>query len=389
MNSGRAVFSQVISHLPAHEFHRCVRRYGGDRRPRGFSCMDQFLAMAFAQLTGRESLRDIETCLRSVQHRLYHLGFRGRISRSTLADANEAHDWRIWADLAQVLIAIARPMYAREAIGADLDATVYALDSTTIDLCVSLFPWARFRRTKAAVKLHTLLDLRGSIPTFLRISTGREHDVNILDEIVPEAGSFYVMDRGYIDFARLYVFVLSSAFYVVRCKKNVRLHRRYSRPVPLESGLLSDHTVVLRNVESARVYPGALRRVRFYDAETGQRLVFLSNNFDLAALTIAHLYKARWKVELFFKWIKQHLRIKAFYGASENAVKTQVWIAMATYLLVAILKKRLGLEASLYQLLQVVSITVFEKTPIFQAFQRAASKAETPHLSNQLTLLDL
>lgn len=389
MNAGRAVFSQVISHLPAHEFHRCVRRYGGDQRHRGFSCMDQFLAMAFAQLTGRESLRDIEACLRSVEHRLYHLGFRGRVSRSTLAEANEAHDWRIWADLAQVLIAIARPMYAHEAIGADLGATVYALDSTTIDLCLSLFPWARFRRTKAAVKLHTLLDLRGSIPTFLRISTGREHDVNILDEIVPEAGSFYVMDRGYIDFARLYAFVLSSAFYVVRCKKNVQLDRRYSRPVPLESGLLSDHTVVLRHYESARVYPDALRRVRFHDAEADQRLVFLSNNFDLAALTIAHLYKARWKVELFFKWIKQHLRIKAFYGTSENAVKTQVWIAIATYLLVAILKKRLGLEASLYQLLQVVSITVFEKTPILRAFQRTASKVETPYPSNQLTLLDL
>jgi hypothetical protein len=390
MNSGRAVFSQVISHLPAHEFQRCVRRYGGDQRHRGFSCMDQFLAMAFAQLTGRESLRDIEACLRSVEHRLYHLGFRGRISRSTLADANEAHDWRIWADLAQVLITIARPMYAREAIGADLDATVYALDSTTIDLCLSLFPWARFRRTKAAVKLHTLLDVRGSIPTFLHISTGREHDVNILDEIVPEAGSFYVMDRGYIDFARLYAFVLSSAFYVVRCKKNVQLDRRYSRPVPLESGLLSDHTVVLRHYESARVYPDALRRVRFHDAEADQRLVFLSNNFDLAALTIAHLYKARWKVELFFKWIKQQLRIKAFYGTSENAVKTQIWIAISTYLLVAILKKRLGLEqASLYQLLQVVSITVLEKTPILRAFQRTVSKVEMPHPPNQLTLLDL
>jgi len=390
MNSGRAVFSQVISHLPAHEFQRCVRRYGGDQRHRGFSCMDQFLAMAFAQLTGRESLRDIEACLRSVEHRLYHLGFRGRISRSTLADANEAHDWRIWADLAQVLITIARPMYAREAIGADLDATVYALDSTTIDLCLSLFPWARFRRTKAAVKLHTLLDLRGSIPTFLHISTGREHDVNILDEIVPEAGSFYVMDRGYIDFARLYAFVLSSAFYVVRCKKNVQLDRRYSRPVPLESGLLSDHTVVLRHYESARVYPDALRRVRFHDAEADQRLVFLSNNFDLAALTIAHLYKARWKVELFFKWIKQHLRIKAFYGTSENAVKTQIWIAISTYLLVAILKKRLGLEqASLYQLLQVISITVLENTPILRAFQRTVSKVEMPHPPNQLTLLDL
>ena len=389
MNSGRAVFSQLIDHLPAHEFHRCVRRYGGDRRHRGFSCMDQFLAMAFAQLTGRESLRDIETCLPSVAHRLYHLGFRGRISRSTLADANEAHHWRMWEDLAQALIGIARPLYAHEAIGADLDATVYALDSTTIDLCLSLFPWARFRRTKAAVKLHTLLNLRGSIPTFVRISPARGHDVNILDEFAPQAGSFYVMDRGYLDFARLYTFVLCSAFYVVRCKKNVRLDRRYSRPVPLESGLLSDHTVVLRNYQSARLYPDPLRRVRFHDAESDQRLVFLTNNFDLAALTIAHLDKARWKVDLFFKWIKQHLRIKAFYGTSENAVKTQVWIAIATYLLVAILKKRLGLEASLYQLLQVLSITVFEKTPILQAFEPSASKVEIPHPPNQLTLFDL
>jgi hypothetical protein len=344
--------------------------------------------MAFAQLTGRESLRDIEACLRSVEHRLYHLGFRGRPSRSTLADANEAHDWRIWADLAQVLIAIARPMYAHEAIGADLDATVYALDSTTIDLCLSLFPWARFRHTKAAVKLHTLLDLRGAIPTFLRITTGRGHDVNILDEIMPEAGSFYVMDRGYVDFARLYAFVLCSAFYVVRCKKNVQLDRRYSRPVPLESGLLSDHTVVLRNYESARVYPDALRRVRFHDAEADQRLVFLTNNFDLAALTITHLYKARWKVELFFKWIKQHLRIRSFFGTSDNAVKTQIWIAVAVYVLIAIVKKRLGLKASLYTILQMLSVTIFEKTPLDQMLAIKQPASDPSQFDNQLNLFD-
>lgn len=351
--------------------------------------MDQFLAMAFAQLTGRESLRDIEVCLRSLGPRLYHLGFRGRISKSTLADANEAHDWRIWADLAQALIAIARPLYAHEALDADLEATVYALDSSTIDLCLSLFPWARFQRTKSAVKLHTLLDLRGSIPTFVHVTAGRRHDVHTLDEIVPEAGSFYVMDRGYLDFARLYVFVLSSAFYVVRSKKNVLLDRRYSRPAAIDQGVLSDHTVIRHTPASARVYPDALRRVRFHDAATDQRLVLLTNNFELEALTIARLYKARWRIELFFKWIKQHLRVKAFYGLSENAVKTQIWTAMATYLLVAILKKRLGLDASLYKLLQVLSITVLEKTPVLQAFQRTISNVEIPAPSNQLNLLDL
>ena len=351
--------------------------------------MDQFLSMAFAQLTWRESLRDIEACLRSIQPRLYHMGFRGRVSRSTLADANETHDWRIWADLAQVLIGIARPMYANEPIGADLEATVYALDSTTIDLCLSLFPWARFRSAKAAVKLHTLLDLRGSIPTFLRISHGKLHDVNVLDDILPEAGSFYVMDRGYLDFQRLYVFVLCSAFFIVRSKTNVQLQRRYSRAVPPDSSVLSDHTVVLASCPSATAYPDALRRVRFHDAETDKRLVFLTNNFDLPAQTIAQLYKERWRVELFFKWIKQHLRIKAFYGTSENSVKTQVWIAIATYLLVAILKKRLTLDASLYQILQVLSVTLFEKTPILQAFKRTTSQPEIPTPRNQLTLLDL
>jgi len=351
--------------------------------------MDQFLAMAFAQLTWRESLRDIESCLRSVQPHLYHMGFRGRVSRSTLADANESHDWRIWADLAQVLIGVARPLYAGDSIDVDLNDTVYALDSTTIDLCLSLFPWARFRAHKAAVKLHTLLDLRGSIPTFIYISNGKVSDVKVLDEILPEAGSFYVMDRGYLDFERLYVFVLASAFFVTRTKKNVQFRRRRSLAVVPGTGVLSDHVVVLVNYESAVAYPDQLRRVRFRDPETGKRLVFLTNNFDLPALTIAKLYKARWRVELFFKWIKQHLRIKVFFGQSENAVKTQVWIAITTYLLVAIMKKRLGLDATLYQILQVLSVSLFEKTPIFQAFQHQNDLDSPVDDSKQLKLLDL
>ena len=351
--------------------------------------MDQFLAMAFAQLTWRESLRDIEACLRSVQPHLYHMGFRGRVSRSTLADANESHDWRIWADLAQVLIGIARPLYAGDSIDVDLNDTVYALDSTTIDLCLSLFPWARFRAHKAAVKLHTLLDLRGSIPTFIYISNGKVSDVKVLDEILPEAGSFYVMDRGYLDFERLYVFVLASAFFVTRTKKNVQFRRRRNLAVVPGTGVLSDHVVVLVNYESAVAYPDQLRRVRFRDPETGKRLVFLTNNFDLPALTIAKLYKARWRVELFFKWIKQHLRIKVFFGQSENAVKTQVWIAITTYLLVAIMKKRLGLDATLYQILQVLSVSLFEKTPIFQALQHQNDPESSGDNSKQLKLLDL
>lgn len=351
--------------------------------------MDQFLAMAFAQLTWRESLRDIEACLRSVQPHLYHMGFRGRVSRSTLADANESHDWRIWADLAQVLIGIARPLYAGDPIDVDLNDTVYALDSTTIDLCLSLFPWARFRAHKAAVKLHTLLDLRGSIPTFIYISNGKVHDVKVLDEILPEAGSFYVMDRGYLDFKRLYVFVLASAFFVTRTKKNVKFRRRRSLAVVPGTGVISDHIVVLVNYDSAVDYPDQLRRVRFRDPETGKRLVFLTNNFDLPALTIAKLYKARWRVELFFKWVKQHLRIKTFFGQSENAVKSQVWIAITTYILVAIMKKRLGLDATLYQILQVLSVSLFEKTPIFQAFQHQDNQDPSVESSNQLKLLDL
>jgi Domain of unknown function (DUF4372)/Transposase DDE domain len=388
MNQGRTVFSQLISFLPDREFRRCVERYQGDLRLRGFSCWDQYLAMAFAQLTYRESLRDIEACLRSMQGKLYHLGFRGKVARSTLADANESHDWRIFADFAQVLIAIARPLHARDPIGVDLEQSLYALDSTTIDLCLSLFPWAKFRRRKAAVKMHTLLDLHGNIPTFIRVTSGDVHDVNLLDEILPEAGAFYVMDRGYIDFQRLFVFTLSSAFFVVRTKSNVLLQRRYSHPVDKSTGVRSDQTVILTSFESASVYPDALRRVSYFDAETNKRLKFLTNNFALPALTIAQIYKCRWQVELFFKWIKQHLRIKAFYGTSENAVKTQIWIAVSVYVLVAIIRKRLGLEASLYQALQILSVTLFEKTPILCALQAIDVEANFAENVNQLILFD-
>ena len=345
--------------------------------------------MSFAQVTYRESLRDIEACLGSVSGKLYHMGFRGKVARSTLADANESRDWRIFADFAQVLIAIARPLYAGDPIGVDLDASLYALDSTTIDLCLSLFPWARFRKHKAAVKMHTLLDLHGNIPTFIGITDGAVHDVNILDEILPEAGAFYVMDRGYIDFGRLYVFTLCSAFFVVRSKKNVLLQRRYSHPVDKSAGVRSDHTVILTAIDSAKAYPDPLRRVSYLDVETKNRFKFLTNNFTLPALTITQIYKCRWQVELFFKWIKQHLRIKAFFGTSENAVKTQIWIAVSVYVLVAIVRKRLGLEGSLYQILQILSVTLFEKTPILQALQAPDSRDELPVSANQLILFDL
>src|SRR3989441_3300062 len=389
MHVGRTVFAQVMEHSPAYEFQKCVTRYDGNFGKRSFSCLDQFLCLGFAQLTYRESLRDIEACLRSVQGKLYHMGFRGRISRSTLADANESVDWRIYADFAQVLIATARPMYAAESLGFDLDGTVYALDSTTIDLCLSVFPWARFQSTKGAVKMHTLLDLRGSIPTFIEVSDGKRHDVNILDEILPEAGSFYVLDRGYLDFERLYALHRCGAFFVTRTQAGVLLRRRYSRAVDKTTGLRSDHTVVLTSVASMKHYPDPLRRVRFYDLEQRRWLIFLTNNFDLPALTIARLYKSRWKVELFFKWIKQHLRIKAFYGNSENAVKTQIWIAIAIYVLVAIVKKQLRVSASLYQILQVVSVTIFERVPILQAFQQQHAGEKSGLFSNQLSLFDL
>ena len=345
--------------------------------------------MAFAQPTYRDGLRDIEACLRSLGGKLYHMGFHGRVSRSTLADANDAHDWRIYADFAQVLIGMARPLYASDPIGVDLNDSLYALDSTTIDLCLALFPWAKFRRHKAAVKMHTLLDLHGSIPTFISITDGKVRDVNILDEILPEAGAFYVMGRGYVDFERLYVFTLSAAFFVVRTKSNVVLQRRYSHPADKSTGVRSDHTVILTAIDSAKAYPDALRRVGYLDVETKKRFRFLTNNFTLPALTIAQIYKCRWQVELFFKWIKQHLRIKAFYGTSENAVKTQIWIAVSVYVLVAIVRKRLGLEASLYQILQILSVTLFEKTPILRALQASDFDDDMGDSGNQLSLFDL
>jgi len=389
MNVGRTVFAQLISHLSHIDFQKCVARYGGDGHHRRLSCWDQLLAMAFAQFTYRDSLRDIEACLGSVGGKLYHMGFRSRIARSTLADANETHDWRIFADFAQHLIGIARPLHAEDPIGVDLDHTLYALDSTTIDLCLSLFPWARFRKHKAAVKMHTLLDLHGNIPTFISITDGKVHDVNVLDEIMPEAGAFYVMDRGYLDFERLYFFTLSAAFFVVRAKSNVILQRRYSHPVDTTTGVRSDHTVILTAIGSLKVYPEALRRVSYLDVETKKRFKFLTNNFTLPAITIAQIYKSRWQVELFFKWIKQHLRIKAFYGTSENAVKTQIWIAVSVYVLVAIVRKRLTLPLSLYQILQILSVTLFEKTPILQALQLSDSQDELDDNSKQLNLFHL
>src|SRR3984957_8577463 len=388
MNTGRTVFSQLIEFLPHQQFQKCVDRFGGGRYLKNLSSWDQYLAMAFAQLTYRESLRDIEACLGSVGGKLYHMGFRGKVARSTLAEANESRDWRIFADFAQVLIAAARSLYADDPIGVDLNASLYALDSTTIDLCLSLFSWARFRQHKAAIKLHTLLDLHGNIPTFIGITDGKVPDVRMLDEIVPEAGAFYVMDRGYIDFERLYVFSLSAAFFVVRTKKNVLLQRRYSHEVDKSSGVRSDHTVILTAINSIKAYPDALRRVSYVDLETNKRFKFLTNNFVLPALTIAKIYKSRWQVELFFKWIKQHLRIKAFYGISENAVKTQIWIAVAVYVLVAIIRKRLELPGSLYQILQILSLTLFEKTPILQALQPFDSQNELPDHGKQLILFD-
>jgi hypothetical protein len=386
---GQIVLSQLMEFLPRRDFNACVARYRGDHRQRSFSCRDQFLTLAFAQLTFRESLRDIVTCLEAMGAKLYHAGFRSQVSRSTLADANRVHDWRIYADFAQVLIRRARRLYASEPLSVELKQTVYALDSTTIDLCLSLFPWAKFRRRKGAVKLHTLLDLRGSIPCFVHISHGKMHDVMALDLLPIEPGAFYVMDRGYVDFQRLYRFTQGSAFFVTRGKRNLDCTRRERRTVDKATGLRSDQTIVLAGPKSSRLYPGPLRRVAFFDTENKRRLVFLTNNFTLPALTIARLYKSRWQVELFFKWIKQHLRIKAFYGTSDNAVKTQVWIAISVYVLVAIVKKELGLDRSLYEILQILSITLFEKTSLFTALSDPiAPNSETP-FPNQRTLFDL
>ena len=368
MKEGRTIFSQLMDWIPKYEFDKSVQRYQGNRYTKNFTCLNQFLVMAFAQLTYRESLRDIETCLRALKPKLYHAGIRGNIVRSTLAYANEKRDWRIFADFAQVLIAQARTLYAEEDFGVELEQTAYALDSSTIDLCMSLFPWAKFRKRKSAIKLHTLLDLRGNIPTTVIVTSGKVSDVKILDQLVFEPGAFYIMDRGYLDFARLYSMHLSSSFFVTRAKKNFQFARRYSHPIDKTTGLRCDQTIVLKGFYSKKDYPEALRRVGYFDADTNKRFDFLTNNFAQPALTIAQLYKSRWRVELFFKWIKQHLRIKAFYGTSENAVKTQVWIAISVYVLVAIIKKQLNLDQSLYTILQILSVTLFEKTPILQAF---------------------
>jgi hypothetical protein len=389
MYEGRTMFSQLLDHLPRHTFRRLVKRYRGDHRVRRFTCWDQFLAMVFAQLTFRESLRDVEACLGAIPERLYHLGFRcPAISRTTLADANEKRDWRIYADFAQVLIAEARRLYAGEHFGVALEETVYALDSTTIGLCLSLFPWAPFRRTKAGVKLHTLLDLKGSIPSFLRITPARTSDVSLLDELPLEAGAIYVMDRGYVDFARLHRFTRAQASFVVRAKKNLRFQRRYSHEVDRSTGLVCDQTVMLVTPRSLEGYPEPLRRVRSRDPATGRRVTLLSNNFVLSAWEIAELYRCRWQVELFFKWIKQHLRIKAFYGTSDNAVRTQIWIAISAYVLVAILKKHLQTELSLYTMLQILSVSLFEKTEMAQAFSTAKSRMSDEPTCNQLQLFD-
>lgn len=386
MHSGKLIFAQLTALVHPEQFRRCVGRYQGNYKIKSFSCWDQFVCMAFGQLTFRESLRDIEICLRSRQDQLYHLGIRGQVSHSTLADANRERDWRIYFDLAQGLIRRARTLYQADPIAADLQETVYALDSTTIDLCLSLFPWARFRRTKAAVKLHTLLDTRGSIPVFISISEGKQADVRVLDELVIEPGAFYVMDRGYVDFQRLYSFVLAGAFFVTRSKTHLKLNRLESRPVEPNTGIRSDQIVWLRNRSSIQHYPDKFRRIHYVDVETGKSLIFLTNNLELPALTIALLYKSRWKVELFFKWIKQHLRIKHFFGTSDNAVKTQVWIAICVYVLVAIVKKQVASDRSLYSILQVLSVNAFEQEPLQQILMETRPQVPGGSICNQLML---
>ena len=386
MNQGHTVFAQIVQFLSHYEFNRCVARYAGDHRVRRLSCWDQFLAMAFAQLTYRESLRDIEVCLAAQHRKLYHSGFRSAVKRSSLAEANEHRDWRIYADFAHTLIAIARPLYASEDLGLDLDATVYALDATTIDLCLSLFPWARFRRAKGAVKLHTVLDLQGALPVFIDITDGKVHDVNVLDVLVPEPGAYLIMDRGYLDFARLYQLHQALSFFVIRAKRNLQCQRRYSHAVDKTTGVRSDQTIVLTGPKTATLYPVPLRRISYYAADIDKRFVFLTNNFAVPAPTIAALYHCRWQIELFFKWIKQHLRIKRFFGTSQNSVKTQIWIAVAVYVLVAIIKQQLGLPHHLYTILQILSLTLFEKTPISSLFSRFDHATELLAPSNQLTL---
>jgi hypothetical protein len=388
MNSGKTIFAQLMEYLPSFQFQQCVDRYNGNYKVINFKCSNQFRCMAFAQLTYRESLRDIEACLRVAKPKLYHMGIRSTVSRNNLAHANETRDWRIYADFAQPLIAEARALYAHQTFGVALEETAFALDSTVIDLCLALFPWAPHERSKAAVKVHTLLDLRGSIPSYLYISGAHTSDVSMLDHLPLEPGAIYVMDRGYIHFKRLYALAQAAVFFVVRARANMRFRRRYSHPVDATTGLRSDQTIILTGCNSSQDYPAPARRIRFFDQEHDRHLTFLTNHFALPALTVAQLYKSRWKVELFFKWIKQHLRIKAFYGRSPNAVKTQIWVAMSVYLLIAILKKRLGLEADLYRILQVASLTLFEKTPLLQAFQSIDSQPLPLEPLNQLNLFD-
>ncbi len=389
MHLGKTVFEQLMDLIPAHEFRRCVERYQGNYKVSTFSCWDQFLCMAFAQLTYRESLRDIETCLRALGPRLYHAGVRGHVSRSTLADANETRDFRIYADLAQVLMATARSLYADEDLGVELQQTVYALDSTTIDLCLSLFPWARYRAQNAAVKMHTLLDLQGNIPAFIDVTPAKIHEIHTLDILLPEPGSIYILDRGYLDFERLYRLQRALAFFVIRSRKDFRFRRLVSHPVDKNTGLRCDQTVRLQSFYPAKFYPAPLRRIRYHDAETEKSLVFLTNHFDLPTLTIAQLYKCRWQVELFFKWVKQHLRIKKFYGLSPNAVKTQIWVAISVYVVLAILRKQLRLNLSLYTISQILSLSLFEKMPLLQTFQQIGGTSELGQSCNQLDLFNL
>ena len=388
MYAGKLVFSQVMDHLPWPTFQRCVRRYDGNRKVKSFRCSDHFRCMAFAQLTYRESLRDIETCLRAQASKLYHMGITSRVSRNTLANANQTRDWRLYADFAQRLIHTARRLHIDPDPGLDVAHTVYALDSSTIDLCLTLFPWAHFRKTKSAIKLHTLLDLRAHIPTFIHISNGKLHDVNVLDLLLPEAGAFYIMDRGYLDFARLYRLHQARGFFLLRAKSNTRFRRLYSHPVDRSSGVICDQTILLTGVHSASHYPEKLRRIKYHDAQQDRTLVFLTNQLTLPPLTLAQLYRSRWRIELFFRWIKQHLRIKAFYGTSENAVKSQIWIAVSVYVLIAIIKKRLHLEPNLYTILQILSVTVFEKTPLDQLLRKESSIPYNQQHRKQLLLFD-
>ena len=389
MNSGKTIFAQLMEFLPMHQFRKCVRRYQGNYKVQSFSCYDQFLCMAFAQLTNRESLRDIESCLRAMQSKLYHIGIRGKISKSTLADANNTRDWRIYAEFAQVLISTARKMYSNDDFGVELENTVYALDSTTIDLCLTLFPWAAYSKTQAGVRMHTVLDLRGSIPSFAEITDAKVHDIKLLDLVIPEPGSFYIMDRGYLGFKQLYRMNQAASFFVIRSKKNIKHRRLYSHKIDRTIGLCCDQTVLLTGHDTPKYYPDKLRRIVLTDRGKGKRVIVFTNNFFLSAHTIGQLYKERWKIELFFKWIKQHLRIKRFFGTSENAVKIQIWIAISVYVLVAIVKKRLKLEATLYTILQILSISIFEKTPVLQALGESECTVESDSNRNQLLLFDL